>query len=334
MSAAVPLAILLWPHIAAGEVAAFVNGVFVVPQKRLQFTLLSMRPATQIVAGFIAVLWIFWAPRSLTNTEFRVLVVLRWIIGIGLGLLALRSHFVYTFIWEAVRGTAALLPLIALWLMATKRIPQPRQQRVVFATTAILAWASLGQFPFAAPIYFCYVAPLGLIAGVATVQSAEDQRRLGDGPALATVLLFALLCMNRGYVWNVGWFHAVHDLSTPLDLPRAHLDVASYEAAVFRRVVPLVRQHLGPGGLKAGPDTPDIYFLTGQFSKSGQLFDFFSTGEATSPEQELAAWTAADVIVLFHGTRFSPSLSQTLITSLRREFPQGESVPPFEVRWR
>ena len=45
-------------------------------------------------------------------------------------------------------------------------------------------------------------------------------------------------------------------------------------------------------------------------------------------------WTNADVIVLFHGRRFSPPLPEALIGKLRKEYPQGEWVVPFEVRWR
>jgi len=140
--------------------------------------------------------------------------------------------------------------------------------------------------------------------------------------------------MNRGYVWNVGSFHEVQHLGTPLELPRAHLQVADDEAAVFRRLVPLVTQHLGEGGLVAGPDTPDVYFLTGQFSPSGRLFDFFSAQSAATEEQRLAEWTRADVIVFFHGNRFSPPLPASLVSKLRHEFSRGESIPPFEVRWR
>ena len=332
--ASAPIAILLLPHVANGSVDAFVNGVFVVPQRRLEFTMLGMRSATQIVAAVAAVLWIFWAPRTLKPRELTFVRVSRWAAGLALAPLATRSPFVYTFIWEAVRGTAAILPLIALWLLLSNRIQEPRSRLVVFASTALLAWSSLVQFPFAAPIYFLYVAPVALIAGIAAVRSMPAGHRLGDGPAAAAVLLFALLSLNRGYVWNVGAEHEVHRLDAPLELPRAHLKVADDEAAIFNTLVPLVMQHLGDRGLVAGPDTPDVYFLTGQFSPSGRLFDFFSGQTAIGEEQRLAEWTRADVIVLFHGRRFSPPLPEGLISRLRQEFPQGESVPPFEVRWR
>lgn len=333
-AAAVPVLVLLLPHITAGTVSDWVNGVFVLPQKRLQFTTLPMRPAVQIVAAVAAILWLFWSPRSLKPGELRIVKGIRWAVALALPFLALYSQFVYTLIWEAVRGTAALMPVIALWLAATGRVQPGRHSRILFASSAMVAFTSLGQFPFAAPVYFLYVAPLALIAGVVAFRTMTGPPRLSDGPAVALVLLFALVCMNREYVWNVGWFHEAHDLSTPLDLPRASLHVADFEADVYRRVMTLVSEQLGARGLMAGPDTPEIYFLAGQFSPSGRLFEFFSEQDGADEEQEFARWTSADVIVLFHGKRFSAPVPETLVSRLRQEFPRGESVPPFEVRWR
>ena len=84
----------------------------------------------------------------------------------------------------------------------------------------------------------------------------------------------------------------------------------------------------------AGPDTPEVYFLAGRFSPSGRLFDFFSAQESVNEEQEFARWASADVIVLFYGKRFSAPVPDTLVSRLRKEFPHGEFMPPFEVRWR
>ena len=333
-AAAVPVLILLLPHIAEGTVSSWVNGVFVMPQRRLQITTLPMRPALQIFPAVAALLWLFWSPHSLKPGDLRIVKGMHWAVALALPFLALYSPVVYRFIWEAIRGTAAMMPVIALWLAISGRIQLSRDRRILFASSAMLAFASLGQFPFAAPIYFLYVAPLALIAGVVAFRTIQGPPRLGDGPAIALALLFALVCMNREYVWNVGSFHRAYDLSTPLALSRASLNVVDFEADVYRRVVPLVRQRLGEGVLMAGPDTPEIYFLAGRFSASGRLFDFFSAQDEVHEEQEFARWASADVIVLFYGERFSAPVPEPLVSRLRREFPHGESMPPFEVRWR
>jgi hypothetical protein len=332
--AAIPVLILLLPHIVHGELRSFVYGVFVLPQQRLQFAAMRMRPASQMVAAAAAIIWLLWSPSTLSPRELRVVNVVRWIVATGLVLLALRSAVAYAVIWEGVRGVAVLVPFIATWLLVNGRITDPLMRRWLFASSAIFAWLALSQFPFAAPIYFCYVAPLALIAGMLAVKQAVPVRRLSSGPTIAAVLLFAVLSMNRGYVWNVGSFHEAQDLGAPLRLERAHLRVAPQEAAIFGRLVPLVTEHLNGRGLVAGPDTPEFYFLTGQFSRSGSLFEFFSEPAAVPEEQQLGEWTRADVIVLFHGFRFSPPVSDELLERLRLHFPHGESMPPYEVRWR
>ena len=198
-SAAVPVLILLLPHIVAGHVGAFINGVFVLPQQRLQFTRLGMRPVSQIVAAGAALMWICWSPPALSAREVRFVNVLRWLTAVGLVLFALRSSLVYALIWEGVRGTAALVPWIAAWLLIRGQVTDARSRTFLFASSSVAAWLSLSQFPFAAPIYFCYVAPLALVAGILAFRQAIPVRRLSEGPTFALALLFALLSMNRGY---------------------------------------------------------------------------------------------------------------------------------------
>ena len=103
----------------------------------------------------------------------------------------------------------------------------------------------------------------------------------------------------------------------------------------YRRVVNAINQHLEGGTLVAGPDCPEVYFLTGQFSPSGSLFDFFVPDkDITRGLDDLSGWTDARVIVLNHRRTFSPPLSTDLVTAVRSQFPKRTLAGPFEVRWR
>ena len=80
------------------------------------------------------------------------------------------SPWLYGRTWLSVRSLAPVA-LIAGALMLVWRRPEvsgdaARRQRTVLAlwTTALM---SLLQFPFAAPIYYCYVAPFVVLAIVA-----------------------------------------------------------------------------------------------------------------------------------------------------------------------
>jgi hypothetical protein len=111
--------------------------------------------------------------------------------------------------------------------------------------------------------------------------------------------------------------------------------VGAGEAAVYRQVVALVASHLHGGQLVAGPDCPEVYFLTGQFSPAGTLFDFFddkmSAGEGLT---DLPGWTSARVVVLNHRANFSGGLSPGLVARVRSLLPNAAAAGPFEVRWR
>jgi hypothetical protein len=262
------------------------------------------------------------------------LLLLVWPAAIFLPLDALSNVASYQLIWQSSRAIATLLPIAMCWRLAFGRVSED-QRPVLFVSAAMLAWTALNQFPFAAPIYFCYVAPLAVVAGIAAAggTSISRQTLLPWGSML---LLFAMLSSNRGHI---GRGHEPRDFNTALGLPRAHLKVEGGDAELYRKLVFTVTRRLPPGGqLIAGPDCPEVYFLSGFVSPSGTLFDFFSGDGAqqsgSRDEDEIAVWSKGEVIVVNHQPDFSPVPSAQVLSYLRREFSRGENIGPFEVRWR
>jgi hypothetical protein len=196
----------------------------------------------------------------------------------------------------------------------------------------MLAWASLIQFPFGAPTYFCYVAPLAVVAAVAAADTVGWIRRPGVLPWTALLLVFALFSMNRGYAGTISIQHVVYPPSVPLNLRRAHLNVLEDQAAIYRRLVSLIDAHPEKEKLLAGPDCPEVYFLTGRFNPFGIVFDFFSDG--TGDSNDVSYWTTANLIVVNRRPAFSPAVRDSVLSELRVAFPHGEQVGDFEVRWR
>ena len=77
-----------------------------------------------------------------------------------------------------------------------------------------------------------------------------------------------------------------------------------------------------------------MYFLSGLSNPSGASFDFFTGNGADPSDNEMAAWSKGEVIVLNHRPSFSPAPSDELLARLRREFAHGEEIGRFEIRWR
>lgn len=336
-AAAIPLVCFVAPYLINQQLAQLVNGLVVLPQRRLQFASVVMPPAHWILAGIPLLAVVVPLPRLLRGPAIaRTSRLALWFLGVTLPIVALYHVWSYQAIWQSARGFAALLPVACCWLLLAGRVHDAKQRWILFGCGSMLAWASLVQFPFSAPIYFCYVTPLAVIATVAAAGSSGGLRRPAVGAWAVMLLMFAVLSMNRGYAYNLGHQHVdSYAMNVPLNLERADLRVTAAEAATYRRVVELVDAHRGGGRLVAGPDCPEVYFLTGQFSPSGSLFDFFasdtSLGEGLT---DMPAWTTASVVVMNHRRGFSGGLSLHLVDSIRKTFPNTASAGWFEVRWR
>lgn len=334
-AAALPLACLLIPYVVQERLWDFVNGAVLLPRKRLAFASTPMPGALAIITGVPLTALVFAASRSPLGSRSILMKSLLWGVAIVLPLAALRNVVGYQVIWQSARLFAAILPLWICWRLVSGGIQHPEQQRPLFMLATMLAWASLNQFPFAAPIYFCYVAPLAVIAGIAAGSAESSFRWHTLLPWAVMLLLFAVFNANRGYIDNLGVVHAPRRFEAPLRLPRAHLKISEADARVYRRLVTSILLHQQNGQLIAGPDCPEVYFLTGLVSPSGTLFDFLSENPAAHHEDDnIADWARGDVIVVNHAPHFSPAPSDRLTASLRREFPYGEQIGHFEVRWR
>jgi len=327
-AAAIPVIVLLVPYVPHHHLAEFVNGVFVLPQKRLAFASMGMPGGAAIVSAIPVVALI--ATASAPATRRWAGLALLWSAAVVLPLAALRYASAYQLIWEAGRALAALIPVVLAWLLISGRVADPRERSMVFAVATVLAWASLNQYPFSAPIYFSYTVPL-VVIGAVTAAGAISRSAMGLLLPLAVLFgAFGIAIADRGDLYTLGHFDADVRPRARLSLPRAHLVVSDGDARVYRLLVSSIDGHLRGGTLVAGPDCPEVYFLAGLRNPSGALFDFFSESEP----DDAARWLKGSVIVINHRPEFSPPPSDRLVDVLRREFVWGNQFGRFEIRWR
>ncbi len=192
---------------------------------------------------------------------------------------------------------------------------------------------ALFQYPFAAPIYFCYAAPLIILALFGAVHLQDRFRPVHSIPLFAAIAAFAVLSANRGYGDTIGAMPEVRHFDHPLNIPRAHLFVAADDAATYSKVVQLVREHGRGQFIHAFPDSPEMYFLTGRRNPTPANFDFFYPLSDRAMEQ-LWIDRGINLVVINHLPRFSPAVSSAQLARIRLLFSQGVRVQQFEVRWR
>jgi hypothetical protein len=85
----------------------------------------------------------------------------------------------------------------------------------------------------------------------------------------------------------------------------------------------------------AGPDAPEIYFLTESENPTRAIIDFLDhSGSARGDELvRLLAERRVPVVVLNHVPEQSPALQSAIVARLRSMYRSSERVGRFEVRW-
>jgi hypothetical protein len=265
----------------------------------------------------------------------------RWPMAIALGASALLAVAlidpqvrVWSYLWFLAR---LLVPLIVAFgaavlffhpSPAATVAPLRAEQSVLLLSLAALC--SIVQFPVAAPIYFCYSAPLAALALLAIL---PDNRFSATFGILAVLLLFSVLFAviriqpNRIYAhFRIAAFPPLQ----ALNLPRAGgLKVES--PGLYETLVQTVRQHSGSSAIIATPECPEVFFLSGLTNTS-------SADGGLSSNDLLNALKLADVkvVVLNLHSSFSASTITTpeVYRSLTTRFPHAARVGKYLVCWR
>ena len=330
--ALVPIAIFITPYLLSGALGALLNGVFVLPMKRFTFAAMDLLPLWTWGYG-AAVIALFWWGRWFSAGARTWAAICA---GIVVGALLLRSRYAdpYESVWYAMRS---LLPLSvicgAAYLGRSKaRVPREEQLLLVLLVAALCA---LVQFPFAAPVYFLYVAPLALLAAVALARVWDPAPQPAAAVLLVFLAAFAMLRVTPGFIYAMGVNYVRDRQAMTLDVERGGVRVTPEDKATYEETLATIRTHARGDYIWAGPDAPEAYFLSAKRNPTRTLFDFFDS-PADRTSRVLAALDAHQVhVVVLHGRPpFSGPLPADLRDSLIRRFPHAETHGWFETRWR
>jgi hypothetical protein len=332
---AIPIAAFAAPYVTHNAIGALIRGVFLSPETRLAAAAYSPKPLLGAFPAVLLAILVVYA-RRLGGGPRGWLAVAPWVI-VPVAALAIGGlEYLYGVTWASVAQAIPLAVLggaAILWL-------QPRTEDVTrweqsFLLLAIAGFSSLIGFPAALPVYFCYSAPLALLAIISAL-------RLAGGPPqpLASLLTlyyaaFALLLLNTQSIHELGWTVARPEPLKPLDLPRGRVLVPASDAVEYEAVVATLTAHARGSFTFAGPDLPEIYFLAGLQNPTRSLFDFLEPS-ATRTERVLGAIDDNHItaVVTNEKVRYSSPLSPELEAGLESRFPVTRTVGRLTVRWR
>ena len=334
---AVPIVLFLAPYAATGALDDFVRGVFVTPFRRLTSAVMAPLPWVFITPS-LGIVGLVLGAKWRARQEAMALAVAVAIIGTVLVVTADGSQGAYRTLFRA----AVLLPPVAV-VAAAVIIARPRsvarvgRERLVLLA-AVVATFSLIQFPFAAPIYFCYTTPLVALLALALVAELELPTLAVPAAIAAVFIAFAVARVHPGFVHTIGSGYWRFDDLSPLAVERAEgVRVPTKAARHYETLIGVLKQRSAgeDAYIYAAPDVPEVYFLSGLRNPTRTLYDFFDepvnrTGRILHTLRE----RDVRVVAINHFPEFSGRMNPELHAALRREYPEAAAIGPFEVRWR
>jgi hypothetical protein len=337
----IPLLVFLVPYIRSNAIHALVTGLFVLPYRRVQ--------------------WAFSAPPGIATTVPTLCVTgtlalgtllrgrTRWLLSLIAGFLAayylissgdnLRS---YQSSWHAAFWLIPFLAVAGSFLLRQTALEihplvDSLRQKQLFLIIAVMSVCGLMQYPFAVPIYFCYVAPLAILGTVAVLRMFRSIPRPLLAVLFAGFLLFAVFRLTPPFLYAMGFYYQPDPETQTLDLPRAGaLRVDQESVDVYKKLIPLIQQHAGTGEIYAGPDCPQVYFLAGYKDPRRAPFQVFEEDSGRAEDAlKFIDSRPIRVVVLNRRPDFSPPMFiRDVYVPLKQRFPREAFVGFFTVLWR
>jgi hypothetical protein len=331
-----PIAAVASPYLVTGSLATFVRGVLIEPQSRLDFSYLSTPSALSLIWAIPIAAALVVRRRQRPPTRRRLDVA----IATAVAFILVTSSSVpsYVFLWNSARALAPVIVVVgcAVLLIGWRRGDRGRDVRPLLLLLLVAAFVSLVQFPFGASVYFVYAAPLFALAGVAVVQHA----RAGDGllpvTLLAVYMLFGFAWLDRGAIGTLGVaFHPARE-HVVLNRDVASIRVTPEQRAVYDKAVGLLERHGEGRFIFAGPDAPELYYLTRRENPTRALFDFLDASDSARGTRLLNVLRRRSVTAIAINLRpdFSDPLEAATVRTLRTLYPHHARAGRFDIRWR
>ncbi|MGH7516106.1 MAG: ArnT family glycosyltransferase [Gemmatimonadales bacterium] len=330
----VPVTAFVAVYAASDAVPELLRGTFVLPMRRFDYgAALPGSPLKAWPTLGMALLLVggTWLPRRLAAVYH----------GIALGILAVALMWaphvrVHDLIWASLAQATPLVIVALAALLGRPRSYQehsPARQSQCVLVAAAAALCALVQYPFAHPVYFCYVAPLVLLALIPVIQSLPGRKQ----PALAAIagmyLVFGALYLVPFRFEGLAASLRKEDLAV-LELPRGRLRIGQEQARGYHEAIELLRAHATSGVVYAGPDAPEIYFLANLHNPTPAIFDFLVPDSLF--HRRLAEGldrSGISAVALKHGFIHSAPLEAEVVAAFERRFPSATRAGRFTIRW-
>jgi hypothetical protein len=339
VSALLPVSVFFLLYWRQGSLAPLAAGLFASPFRR--FTDAYQEPPgilfeyPAVLAGLFIV--------ELARLHDKMRLVLSVFLLLLVSLVLITAPFLSFSMITALQSGLGIVPVIALAAIPVlahgPKAGDPRsatdQQTALLVMMTVLF--SLIQFPFSAPVYFCYTAPLAALSAAALLSRLRRPPRLALGGAITFYILFALLDLHPAIVRAMNRRYDPRGELVSLPFARAgNLLVFQNAALQYEMLIPLIQAQANRQSILAGPDCPEVYFLSGLRNPTPILFDFLRNAD----EYKRTMQTTLDrpgfikVVVINERPEFSGQQLKILHGLVDTRFPESRKIGLFTVYWR
>ena len=118
-------------------------------------------------------------------------------------------------------------------------------------------------------------------------------------------------------------------------MARGGLRIPAADSAKYTDILRLVTEHRGTGTVYAGPELPEIYFLSGTHSPLREVYRFLPAGTVDSTQMALSFDVrAANIVLINHAPLFLDPIPPSVLAWLAIRYPESTRIGTIEVRWR
>lgn len=196
-----------------------------------------------------------------------------------------------------------------------------------FLIASVGSYFLLVMYPFSAAIYFAYSFSFVLFAGAVMLEERQYFSRaagwiLGSGSLIVGILCFGLIQMR-----------AIGNASELLDTPRGLVRFSPKQASALRTIITLVAEKVPAGQrIYAGPDAPEVLFLTGRQHIGGFVIESIEDFDASQLREQLRL-ADLDFAIVKHGVdeRFAGRVHKAVEPTLRELLPREENLGPYSI---
>ena len=331
VAATLPIALLVLRYVSAGAGHALLAGAVHEGFARVPL-LQSALPTAWTILAYSLPVYVLLALEYRAGQRWWAPVI-GGLAAVGLVAFAFASRNAYLALWYF---GMSLLPAAIVFTAVTARRAWRRQlplDPIVLAIAAMTALFSLNQFPYSAPNYFAYVAPLAILtAALIAAHYHALPKLVFGGMALAA---FAGIVLRVGSVHTVGLAATWWDDNHRLAVARGGLRVPAFDSAQYTNILRLVTEHRGTGTMYAGPELPEMYFLSGARSPLREVYRFLPAGTADSTQMEQSFdVSAAKMVLINHAPLFLDPIPPSVLAWLAIRYPESTRIGTIEARWR